>query len=281
MRNLRYMVIFPLMVVLLSVVCGIRCYVQAKSEMVEDLNNALRCSAVADVCAENVLDSLTTIQGSPMLTFNGKHGGMVNFLRIPSLRDTAHISYTIAQSHTMEEGMRFPVADICSDTITIIRRRTDGSDVVLEVRAFANPSMTSIVGYSGMGWPLSSFVLGLVMLSLMFIGTKGSPLVQKSDVLQNGNYGTLDNACLASCRENLTLTPMQDKLMKLFYMNPQRTLTKEEICSALWPKKDNPDDSLYTFISRMKSCLAKQSSLRIGNRRGREYFLIDEKEEKS
>lgn len=267
------------MVVLLSIVCGMRCYVDAKTEMVEDLNNALRCSIVADVCAGNVLDSLTTIPGSPVLTFNGKHGGIVNFLRIPSLCDTTYVSYTIAQSHAMEEGEGFPMADICSDSMTITCRRDDGSDVVLEVRAFANPSLASIVGYSGMGWPLSSFVLSLIMLCLMFVGAKDSSLVQNGVVLHNGNNGMLSNACLASYRESLSLTPMQDKLMQLFYRSPRRTLTKEEICSALWPKKDYPDDTLYTFISRMKSCLAKQSSLRIENRRGREYVLVDEKGE--
>jgi DNA-binding response OmpR family regulator len=82
----------------------------------------------------------------------------------------------------------------------------------------------------------------------------------------------------SSTHADLVLTPMQEQLMNMFLESPTRTLTKEEICSALWPKKDNPDDTLYTFISRMKSSLARQSSsYRIENKRGREYFLADEK----
>ena len=79
-------------------------------------------------------------------------------------------------------------------------------------------------------------------------------------------------------RADLVLTPMQEQLMDMFLASPGRTLSKEEICSALWPKKDNPDDSFYTFISRMKSSMARQSSsFRIENKRGREYVLADEK----
>jgi DNA-binding response OmpR family regulator len=74
----------------------------------------------------------------------------------------------------------------------------------------------------------------------------------------------------------LSLTPMQEKLMEMFRSAPGQTLTKEEICTALWPKKENPEDTLYTFMSRLKSSLKNQSSLQIVNRRGREYVLLDD-----
>ena len=64
--------------------------------------------------------------------------------------------------------------------------------------------------------------------------------------------------------------------MDMFRSAPGQTLTKDEICAALWPKKDNPEDTLYTFISRMKSSLKNQSTLQIVNHRGREYVLVDE-----
>ena len=69
---------------------------------------------------------------------------------------------------------------------------------------------------------------------------------------------------------------MQMRLMEMFRNAPNQTLAKEEICAALWPKKDKPEDTLYTFISRLKTSLQKQSGLRIVNRRGREYVLVDE-----
>ena len=122
--------------------------------------------------------------------------------------------------------------------------------------------MASVFGHAGMAWPVASFFLGLMLLAFMLANGR----------LQNAVAGD------APLRKDLMLTPMQQQLMDMFLASPGRTLSKEEICSALWPKKDNPDDSFYTFISRMKSSLSRQSSsFRIENKRGREYVLADEK----
>ena len=55
---------------------------------------------------------------------------------------------------------------------------------------------------------------------------------------------------------------------------PGHTLSKESICAALWPKKEHPENTLYTFISRLKVTLKDQSDLDIINKRGREYQLV-------
>lgn len=255
------MVIFPLLLIMVSIVVGWRCYSQAKTEMVEDLNQALQRTTVADEGVDAMLDSLSCMHGNPMLTFNGTHHGFARFLRIPSLRDTAHISYSLAQVGGECNGGTTH-ARIVSDTITVAGCGADGRDVLLAVRAFANPSMASVFGHAGMAWPMASFFLGLMLLAFMLANGR----------LQNAVAGD------AALRKDLMLTPMQEQLMGMFLASPTRTLSKEEICSALWPKKDNPDDSFYTFISRMKSSLSRQSSsYRIENKRGREYVLADEK----
>ena len=262
MKNLRYMVIFPLLMIAVSVITGWRCYDKARTEMAEDLNQALQRTAVADVKVEDMLDSLSCMQGSPMLTFNGNHQGFANFLRIPSLRDTAHVSYSLVHVQREGYGVETPHARICSDTIMLAGCAVEGKDVVLAVRAYANPSVASVFAHAGMEWSMFSFLAGLLMLVFMLANRR------------------LFNVAVtpSSIRTDLTLTPMQEQLMNMFLESPNHTLTKEEICSALWPKKDNPDDTLYTFISRMKSSLARQSSsYRIENKRGREYFLTDEK----
>ncbi|MBR3983075.1 MAG: helix-turn-helix domain-containing protein [Bacteroidaceae bacterium] len=261
MKHLRYMVIFPLLLIMVSIVVGWRCYDKAKTEMVEDLNQALQRTTVADEGVDAMLDSLSCMYGNPMLTFNGTHHGFARFLRIPSLRDTAHISYSLAQVGGECNGGTTH-ARIVSDTITVAGCGADGRDVLLAVRAFANPSMASVFGHAGMTWPMASFFLGLMLLAFMLANGR----------LQNVVAGD------AALRKDLLLTPMQQQLMDMFLASPGRTLSKEEICSALWPKKDNPDDSFYTFISRMKSSLSRQSSsFRIENKKGREYVLADEK----
>ena len=261
MKHLRYLVIFPLLLIMVSIVVGWRCYSQAKTEMVEALNQALQRTTVADEGVDAMLASLSCMHGNPMLTFDGTHHGFARFLRIPSLRDTAHISYTLAQVGGVCNGGTSH-ARIVSDTITVAGCGADGRDVLLAVRAFANPSMASVFGHAGMAWPMASFFLGLMLLAFMLANGR----------LQNAVAGD------APLRKELMLTPMQQQLMDMFLASPTRTLSKEEICSALWPKKDNPDDSFYTFISRMKSSMARQSSsFRIENKRGREYVLADEK----
>lgn len=261
MNHLRYMVIFPLLLIMVSIVVGWRCYDKARTEMVEDLNQALQRTTVADEGVDAMLDSLSCMHGNPMLTFDGTHHGFARFLRILSLRDTAHISYSLAQVGEECNGGTTH-ARIVSDTITVAGCGADGRDVLLAVRAFANPSMASVFGHAGMAWPMASFFLGLMLLAFMLANGR----------LQNAVAGD------APLRKDLMLTPMQQQLMDMFLASPGRTLSKEEICSALWPKKDNPDDSFYTFISRMKSSMARQSSMfRIENKRGREYVLADEK----
>lgn len=69
------------------------------------------------------------------------------------------------------------------------------------------------------------------------------------------------------------LTPMQEQLMDLFKNADGRVLTKQEICEALWPKKPDASDTLYTLIRRLKPILEKKN-MRIESDRGRGYRLI-------
>ena len=71
------------------------------------------------------------------------------------------------------------------------------------------------------------------------------------------------------------LTPMQEQLMDMFASAPDHILSKESICSALWPKKERPENTLYTFICRMKATIKEQSGMDIVNVRGKEYKLVD------
>ena len=48
------------------------------------------------------------------------------------------------------------------------------------------------------------------------------------------------------------LTPMQQQLMEMFFKSSSHSLTKTEICDALWPKKPDASETLYTLIRRIK-----------------------------
>lgn len=69
------------------------------------------------------------------------------------------------------------------------------------------------------------------------------------------------------------LTPMQQQLMELFFHSPNHTLSKAEICDALWPKKEDASETLYTLIRRLKPIIEQHSDLKIEVDRGKSYGL--------
>lgn len=69
-------------------------------------------------------------------------------------------------------------------------------------------------------------------------------------------------------------TPMQQQLMEMFFMSPSHTLSKDTICEALWPKKPDASETLYTLIRRLKAVLETQSDITIACDRSRSYQLI-------
>ena len=71
----------------------------------------------------------------------------------------------------------------------------------------------------------------------------------------------------------LHLTPIQEQLMEMFMKAPGHRLTKQEICDALWPNKDNAAETLYTTIRRLRNELHASSDWEITSERGKNYEL--------
>ena len=69
------------------------------------------------------------------------------------------------------------------------------------------------------------------------------------------------------------LTPMQQQLMEMFFQSPAHSLTKAEICAALWPGKPDASETLYTLIRRLKPVIEQHSKLRIESDRSKAYRL--------
>ena len=85
--------------------------------------------------------------------------------------------------------------------------------------------------------------------------------------LQNGRF-------FVNAKGNeVKLTPMQQQLMEMLWLSPTRQLSKTEICNALWPKKEDASETLYTLIRRLKPIIEEHSDLRIESDRGKSYGL--------
>ena len=95
----------------------------------------------------------------------------------------------------------------------------------------------------------------------------------------NGNtfggltYSEKDRRFYATDGCQVQLTPMQHQLMEMFFHSPSHLLTKTEICDALWPKKPDASETLYTLIRRLKPVVERHSDLKIESDRSKAYSL--------
>ncbi len=98
-------------------------------------------------------------------------------------------------------------------------------------------------------------------------------LPQECRVYGGLTYSDTQGQFLNSLGEPVRLTPMQQQLLEMFFRAPMHQLTKTEICDALWPKKPDASDTLYTLIRRLRTVIETNSDLKIETDRGRSYRL--------
>ena len=101
-------------------------------------------------------------------------------------------------------------------------------------------------------------------------------LVLLSGVTQYGglSYTESEGRFMDAKGHPVKLTPMQNQLMEMFFQSPTHSLTKTEICDALWPKKPDASETLYTLIRRLKPVIEQHSDLVIESDRSKAYRLI-------
>ncbi len=86
-------------------------------------------------------------------------------------------------------------------------------------------------------------------------------------------YSEAEGRFYAPDGNEVQLTPMQHQLMEMFFHSPSHSLSKAEICEALWPKKPDASETLYTLIRRLKPVIEQHSNLRIESDRSKAYRL--------
>ena len=86
-------------------------------------------------------------------------------------------------------------------------------------------------------------------------------------------YSEADGRFYATDGNEVPLTPMQHQLMEMFFHSPSHSMSKAEICDALWPKKPDANDTLYTLIRRLKPVIEQHSNLKIESDRSKAYRL--------
>lgn len=95
-------------------------------------------------------------------------------------------------------------------------------------------------------------------------------------IVQGLAYGGIvfhDDKFMTVSGEEIRLTPMQHSLLEMFITTDSHTLSKQEICDQLWPKKPDASDTLYTLFKRIKPIIETHSTLKIESDRGKSYSL--------
>ncbi len=106
---------------------------------------------------------------------------------------------------------------------------------------------------------------------------KHEPLLAGMNHYGGLRFSESENRFYAEDGHQVQLTPMQHQLMEMFFLSPSHSLTKTEICDALWPKKPDASETLYTLIKRLKPVIEQHSDLRIESDRSRAYRLEPKK----
>lgn len=138
-------------------------------------------------------------------------------------------------------------------------------------QGYANCSMASVLMLSDQTLPLSLVCVAALwgMAAMRYFKKRSQEVI----VLGNMEYHIGDDLFYGADHQPVRFTPMQQQLMILFYTTASHTLHKQQICDALWPKKPDASDTLYTLIRRIRPIIEEHGGLSIVSERAKCYKL--------
>lgn len=169
-----------------------------------------------------------------------------NYLTIAELKDTAGIAMrTICKEGRLETKLVAEANCGFSTTFMMSDQKTSGA----------------------------LFMFGVLWLlgSLWYVQRNKAELIGQG--LSYGGIVFLNDKFMTTAGEEIRLTPMQHSLLEMFITTDTHTLSKQQICDRLWPKKPDASDTLYTLIRRIKPIIETHSTLKIESDRGKSYSL--------
>ena len=143
-----------------------------------------------------------------------------------------------------------------------------------EFKAYAHCSEATIFSLSDQRPTVVLWTLTLMWALFCFYRHRHE-MLQMAGMLQYGGlcFAEAEGTFYDAKGQRIKLTPMQQQLMEMFFRSEAHQLTKTEICDALWPKKPDASETLYTLIRRLKPVVEQHSDLKIESDRGRAYEL--------
>ncbi len=281
----RYALYLTLLLAALAFGFGYRSYAETERLITADLNQAVRRTVLQqqELCREadtlQAYRRLTRSMGSPV-TVSGTSPAFAEALTWEALRKRAVLTIRTpgVDKAQQEADSVVPSGCLASDTVLWLLPEADGA--VLSFRGYARCTPWFILAHSRQALPLLLLTASLLCLLYALRRRKRLPaataeMPDDDSLITFGNLSLSqrDDCFYNEQHQRIHLTPMQYALMEMFYLNDDHRLTKPHICRALWPGKDNADETLYTLIRRLKPIVETHSNLRIASDRGRAYVL--------
>lgn len=256
MRKLSFTACFALLI--LTILASLHSYRTAVADMTHDLDQALMLTMEMKTAEYITPDTVRTYR---------------SLIKNPVLRQCATLSYCLPDERR---------TSVCSRKMLWKQGRQR-----YYLRGYANCSMATVLSLSDQRLPLMLSLLTVLSFFTAFLPLARRRQASPALVTTDGTAATPDNMPIIGGLvyssdthdffyngKPIHFTPMQRQLMELFYESDRHTLTKQEICDALWPRKDNASETLYTLIKRLKQTLADNGcQLQITSDRGRAYQL--------
>lgn len=159
--------------------------------------------------------------------------------------------------------------DTAGIALRTVRRR---GRLATEMVAQANCSFATVWRLSDQRASGSLLFVGLLWMAGSFWYMRRRPVLAPQGVCYGGIMYANDRFTTSE-GVPMVLTPMQHTLLEMFMNAEGHTLSKQEICSRLWPGKPDASATLYTLVKRIKPVIEANSQLRIESDRGRSYSL--------
>lgn len=253
-RSLRYGLIVPMALMILSIVSSCLSYFEARRDIASDLNDAMLALANENSELWTRQDTIAALRHMHAATHKPAiyRADDVNF-RNPALKDAAY--FTLALVDKPNSAARIHDDKIVSDSIMLVpEKAVDG--VAVQVQGFADCSVASVFAASDQTLPAVFFVFSLLSMTGMVIWRRKDP----------GMIPT------AASIDDVRLTPMQRRFARMLLDAPDHKVDKATLCEVLWDNKINAEESLYTLVRRTKSALAG-TGIEIVCNRGESYEI--------
>ncbi len=160
------------------------------------------------------------------------------------------------------------------------------------IRGYANCSFADVFGQSDQRMPFSLALMSLAWAALAAwrFRRRNAPTDNEATCVALAQHESSAAYCEAytvgalsyineeDCfynranRQVVRFTPMQHRLMCMFFASKLHQLSKQDICASLWPKKPDASETLYTLIRRIKP-IVEDNELTIESERGTAYRL--------